>query len=151
MPGEYEFVIVAIISTVGMMITVQLWQLNWFKRENFKIKKKNIEGENRLKLKKLEKELGLQPSKEPREERSKFDTLSDLLPVLSKLDADQLGVLIDKFAGGGEYDLPETEGGLLDMLGDFADKNPEAVKSFIEGLSGKKTSKQETTPEFPTQ
>ena len=46
-------------SIVGSIVVTQMWQLNWFKRENFKISRDVTKAENKLKLKKLEKELGI--------------------------------------------------------------------------------------------
>ncbi len=131
---EGELILMAFVMLIGQIIMLQMWNNNWFKKENFKIQKKNIEGENRLRLKKLEKELGLKQStpRDFNETPGTMDTLANLLPILKNLDPDQLGALIDKFTGGGE--LLEPEGGLGGILNNIP---PELIESFLKGLNKK--------------
>ena len=139
---EYELIVVSLISIAGMIITTQLWQLNWFKKENFKIHKSNVMGENRIKLKKLEREIGLKGTKlDMPETPSTLGTLASLAPLLKNLDADQLGLLIDKFTGG---ELPETEeGGALGFLDNLP---PELVEKGIAAIT--KGAKTEDKPNY---
>ena len=139
---EGELIVVALISTAGMIVMSQMWQMNWFKRENFRIKKKNIEGENRIKLKKLERELGLTGGRNPtppsdsKTPIEKLGQLSPFLPILAKLDKDQLTSLIDHFIGGG-FSEDQEEGDLGGIV-EFADEHPDIVKSFLDGLGSEK-------------
>jgi len=136
---EGEIIIVALISTFGMIISIMLWNHNWFKRLDAKYK-------YQLKRTKLSQKL-----KAPiKEEKSGFDTFRDILPLLKNLDSEQLGALADKFLEG---DLePTSGGGIGDLIIDYAESHPEAVKSFLEGLSGGKKEKSESGETgFPTQ
>lgn len=141
----------ALIMTVGgiagSIVVTQLFQLNWFKRENFKIKKKNILDENRLKIKKLEKELGLTHSRPPAEETSKLGMLKDVLPVLSKLDSDQIAGLADRFLGGSE--TSEGTVGLSDLALGFVEEHPEVLEGLLQGIS-KVSSKNDINKESTT-
>jgi len=130
----------SIISLIGFIIIIQLNNTNWFKRQNWKFQAQNIKAENKLKLKKLERELGLQQSMKSQPEAlgasnsSGISLLSDLAPLLSKLDGDQLSALAERFLpeGGGE-----EAGGVSGALLNFAQENPEVVQGIIKGISGK--------------
>ena len=135
--GE-ELIVVSIISMIGMIIITQLWQMNWFKRENFKITKTSVMAENRVRLKKLERDLGLKNTPEPKEPGSNMDLIKNLLPVLKNLDGDQIMQLSERFLGGSEA-VAEGGGDVIDMLGDVVTNNPELVQSFLKGLKGGKT------------
>ncbi len=139
---EGELILMAFVMLIGQIIMLQMWNMNWFKKENFKIQKKNIEGENRLRLKKLEKELGLKQStaRDFNETPSTMDTLANLLPVLKNLDGDQIGMLIDKFAGG-EETSESSEGGLESVLKAIP---PEVIEGFISQLGKGKGEKGDT-------
>lgn len=135
---EGELIYVAIIMQIGTLITILLWSntslRKYFAKENFKTGLANVRAENRLNLKKLEKDLGLgsvksqiTPTTPPSVD--KLGLLSQLAPLLSKLDGDQLGILIDKFVGGEELtEIAEGAGGILDSI------PPELIKSFLEGI-----------------
>jgi len=131
---EGELIFLGFIMLIGQIILMEMWNRNWFKKENFKIQKSNLLATNKLQLRKLEKEMGLTPGKESKEKRGTFDTIKDLAPLLKNLDADQIGMLFDKFIGGGsgeEYEEENVEG----MLMDYAVENPEVVKKFLAGLT----------------
>lgn len=129
--AEGELIIVSIISLIGMVVVTQLWQMNWFRRENFKIKKFNIMSENKLKLKKLERELGISGTKfKETNETSTIGTLGALLPLLKELDSDTIAALADKFLGG----EAAGSGDVIESLFDFATKNPDVVEGFLEGM-----------------
>jgi len=139
---EGELIFLGFIMLIGQIILMQMWQNGWFKKENFKMQKSMVMAENKLKIRKLEREMGLTPGKEPKEKRGTFDTIKDLAPLLKNLNPDQIGALFDKFTGGGteEYE----EGDVEDMLMDYAVKNPEVVKEFLAGLTeGKESTKEE--------
>ena len=139
---EGELIFLGFIMLIGQIILLQMWNNNWFKKENFKMEKSLVMSKNKLSLRKLEKEMGLIPSKNitPVEGKGALGTLTDLAPLLKNLDADQLGGLIDKFVGGGESGEGEGEGDLTSILMDYATKNPEMVQGLLEGLTkGKPT------------
>jgi len=133
---EGELIFVAIIMQVGTILTIFFWSnlslSKYFKKENFKTNLTNIRAENKIKLKKLERELGLTISKnenpEPPSTIGQLSQLSHLLPLLKNLDGDQIGALVDKFLGGEEL-LPAESGGILDQI------PPELIESFLKGLS----------------
>lgn len=128
-------IVMTVGGIVGAIITTQLWQMNWFKRENFKMQKTNIMAENRIKLKQLERELGLTKIKNPMPPESKPDMLGSLAPLLSKLDGDQLAGLAERFLPAQGEDV--EEGGIGGMLLNFAQENPEMVEGLLKGVSGK--------------
>ena len=73
--NDTGLIIVSIIGIIGAIITTQLWQMNWFKRENFKIQKSNVMSQNKIKLRKLERDLGLTKDKnvQPVEQKGILD------------------------------------------------------------------------------
>jgi len=130
---EGELIFLGFLMLIGQIILLQMWQNNWFKKENFKINKSNVMATNKLQLRKLEKEMGLTPGKMPKEEATGLDKISGiagLVPLLKGLDPDQVGALVDRFLGEGSSDSDDA----LSMLLGFADENPGVVKSFLEGL-----------------
>lgn len=64
--------------------------------------------------------------------------IAQLAPLLKNLDGDQIATLADMFLGGGRGGGGDYEegGGTMDMLLDYAEKNPEVVKGILEGISG---------------
>ena len=148
---EGELIFVGFIMLAGQIIMLQMWNANWFKKENFKIKKRSMDGENRLRLKKLERDLGLKASPAPKEAPGMFDTIRDLAPLLKNLDPDQIGALTERFLGGSEEGAEGSPagGGISDVLMNFAESNPEMVQSFLKGIGGAKDGAQ--TEEFKTQ
>lgn len=129
-----------IVMLIGQVILMGMWNANWFKRENFKIQKSNVLAENRLNLRKLEKDLGLGSSKKellptespPTDKLGLLSQLAPLAPILAKLDSDQIGALIDKFVTGAESE--EGGGGLLESI------PPELIESFLKGFKENKGS-----------
>jgi len=113
-----SIIIGSFVSLMGMIIILQLNTRNWFKKENFKMQKTNIMNENRLKLRKLEKDMGLQKSKITTGEGGVNGIIGEVISNYVK----------DK---GGDT------GGLGGLIGDFLEDNPEVVKSFIEGFTNK--------------
>jgi len=124
---------------IGQVILMGMWNANWFKRENFKIQKSNVLAQNKLQLRKLEKDLGLTKAKDiiPAERPTTMQTISSLAPLLAKLNPDTIDILADKFLGTGavaEIGAGES-GGVTDMLMDFATKNPEMVQDILGGIT----------------
>ncbi|GAH01853.1 unnamed protein product, partial [marine sediment metagenome] len=109
MVSDTGLIVVSLISLAGMVLLFTLNNSTWFKKENFKIKKKNTMDVNRLNLKKLEKELGItgaveKPYQEP---QTPLETGANLLNVAKNLSSDQLKALADKFLGEEDYDEKE--------------------------------------------
>lgn len=137
---EGELIVVSLISTAGMILITQLLQLNWFKKENFKIQKYNIMGENRIKLKKLERDLGVKNVlPEVKEEVGPLSTITQLLPLLKNLDPDQLGALIDKFVGGSSEPVEEGALSFLDNI------PPELLEKGLKAITEGSKKKTEAT------
>jgi len=136
---EGELIFLGFLMLIGQIILMQMWQNGWFKKENFKIQKSLVMAENKLKMRKLEKEMGLKPSTKivPEEQTSTLGTISTLLPLLKNLDPDQLGDLVDRFVGG-EREEGAATGDPLNMLIDYATRNPEMLEGLLKGLGAGK-------------
>ena len=131
-----ELIAVAFISGVFMLMSIYILNMNWFKKENFKISRDNVKAENRIKLKKLERDLGLHnkiPSL-PQNEKSVLSGLGELAPLLQKLPPETIADLAERFLGGGDVAEPEDSGGLGEMVYNWAKENPEMVKGILEGI-----------------
>jgi len=148
---DETLIVVTFISMLGGLIGIELLNHNWFKRENHKASLSFEKKSNDLKLKQLAKELGVSSQKVPPEppERSTGGNLAAaILPELIKnMDPDTIANiatnLIGGYGGRGE-DYPELEGGGgggMDMITDFIANNPDVVKSFLSGVKGGKTDK----------
>lgn len=129
---EGELIFLGFIMLVGQIILMQMWQNGWFKKENFKIQKSIVMAENKLKLRKLEREMGLAPDKTlaapVKEERGTLDKLGGIVELLQGLDGDTLKGLAERFLGDSEDAAPQ---GTVDRLIDFAEKNPEIATEFL--------------------
>lgn len=140
MVSDAGLIIVSVISLAGMVLLFTLNNSTWFKKENFKIQKKAVMDENRIKLKKLEKEMGLTgKSVVPayQEPKSALETGGNLLEVLKNLSGDQIQGLADRFLSPEETEGREPQGVLENLL-EFANNNPELAEQFIKGISNKK-------------
>lgn len=131
---------VALILTVGgivgSILVTQLWQLNWFKKERFKMQKSNIMAENRIKLKKLEREMGIDTSK-----GASINEKGGVLDLIKGLDRDKIDGLLD-LIGEKESDSDQADqsdlGKILKMI------PPSVIEGFVQKLSkGKQDSEQE--------
>lgn len=144
---EGELIFLGFLMLIGQIILMQMWQNGWFKKENFKIQKSLVMAENKLKMRKLEKEMGLTPSKKiiPAEQPSTIETISGLLPLLKSLDPDKLGELVDHFIGEGDMG-PESAaaGDPISMVMSYAKRNPEMVEGVIGFLKGLGAGNEET-------
>lgn len=120
-----------------MLVTVFILNMNWFKKENFRMQRDMQKAEHKIRLKKLEKELGLTTQKtKTTEVTASNDLLSTFAPLLKNLDGDQIAGLIEAFTGNKTEEI-EGGGGLGDLLTNFASENPEMVKGLLEGIKGK--------------
>ena len=135
---EGELIIVSFISLIGMIIVLQLRDRAYFKKANFKLQTDNVKAENRIKLKKLEREMGITSPKKEIAPISDSGAIGALLPLLSNLEPEQLGSIVSALTGGIGEGEPE---GLTGIIMDFAEKNPEMVKGLIEGFVAKKGEK----------
>ena len=135
--NDIALISVSIIGIIGAIITTQLWQMNWFKRENFKIQKSNVMSQNKIKLRKLERDLGLNKDKnvQPVEQKG-------ILDLVKGMDRDKIeGILelLQNNEGSGE----EGTGSILDQI------PPELIQGFLQGIS-KKNDKNEGSGENQT-
>jgi len=135
--NDIALISVSIIGIIGAIITTQLWQMNWFKRENFKIQKSNVMSQNKIKLRKLERDLGLNKDKnvQPVEQKG-------ILDLVKGMDRDKIeGILelLQNNEGSGE----EGSGSILDQI------PPELIQGFLQGIS-KKNDKNEGSGENQT-
>lgn len=128
---------VSIISGVFGLIGLELMSHNWFKKKRFEFEVYNLKKQQDLQLKKMAKELGLSSS--PQTNKNSLtagDGVGSLLDMAKSLSPDQLGVIADVIQGrlgGGEGEgSPMPEG--LDGLVDFAVKNPDIIKGFMDGM-----------------
>jgi len=124
-------------SLFGMVILLQINNNNWFKRQQWKLDAGNIKAENKLRLKKLEKDMGLntRASKKEAEELPQGNLLGQLAPLLKNLDGETLKSLADTFLPNSiEEEAPE---GISGALLNFAEENPEIVNGILQGISGK--------------
>lgn len=136
---EGELIYTAIIMQIGGIFMLLVWSnvslRKYFAKENFKTSLTNVRAENRIKLKKLERDFGLKGSsvshtnEEPPSMISQLSQLSQFAPLLKNLDEDQIGALIDKFTGESNIGEEDEQGG------SFLDKIPKSViDSFMNGL-----------------
>jgi len=116
-----ELIIVSIISLIGTIIIASMFNANWFKRENFKLQKQNILAENRVKYKKLEREMGLNTKPASPE-------LSALLPLAQRFLKPASEELLE--------DVVEPDG-ITGALLDYATAHPEIVQNLAKGFLDK--------------
>ena len=114
-----SIIIGSFISLIGMIIILERNTVNWFKKENWKMQKTNIMNENRIKLRKMEKELGL--TKTP-------------IKTESSIPSGLIGELVNTYL---QNQSESGGGGLQDIIGGFIENNPEIVESFVKGLTKK--------------
>lgn len=123
---------VAIILTVGgitgSILVTQLLQLNWFRRERFKMHKKKVDMENRIAVDALRKQLMLKPTKK----QATYET-------------DNIIGKVAKHIGNAISNSEEGAGGIIN---DFLEENPEIIQSFFQGLISKSKNNEEQDTEF---
>jgi len=130
---EGELIFVGFIMLIGQIILMYMWNANWFKKENFKMQKQLVMKQNNLKLKKLEKDFGLQGATKIAPEAKGWGEL------LQNIDSDKIKDILSIVQGGDE----ESEGGIGDLINNIP---PEVIEGFLKGAkNGKKE------PEFTPQ
>lgn len=138
MVSDLGLVVVSIISLIGMIIIFMLNTSTWFKKENFKIKKKALMDENRINIKSLEKRLGLQgATKAYQEPQTTLETGANLLDVVKNLSGEQIQGLADKFLTPQDEQEGQPQS-TMDSLLQFATDNPEIAANFLKGVTGDK-------------
>ena len=116
---------------VGSILITQMWQMNYFKRENFKIQKSTVMSENRLKMERLRKEMGLTKGAKPEIEHE----TGGVMNLLKGLDTNKVLDIVDILKGGGEEDLGDAVSAEpKDTISQLIDKLPPSV---IEGFLSK--------------
>ena len=134
MVSDAGLIAVSIISLAGMVLLFTMNNSMWFKKQNFKVDIFNVKATNKLNLRKLEKEMGLTPSKSSPPTPSPLGGIEKLLPLLKNLDADALGGLIEAYTGLTTEE--GSEGTMLDTMLGYAEDHPEIVKGLLSGLTG---------------
>jgi hypothetical protein len=138
---DEAFIYVTVISSLFGILGLLILDRNWFRRERFKFEMDTQKKEMSLRFKKMARDLGLD-TKTPAfrgPASSPLDTAGGLLQIAKNLGPDQLGALAG-ILGGKQEEVEEEEEGLpmgLDSLVDFATKNPDLVKGFLDGMKNK--------------
>jgi hypothetical protein len=131
---------VAIIFTVGSIagtiLITQMWQMNWFKKENFKFQKANVMAENKIKLKKLEREMGLDTPK-----GTSFNEKGGLNDIIKGLDRDKIEGILDTLGGGKDEYIEEEPSELEKILKMLP---PSVIEGFVSQLTKKHNIDEET-------
>lgn len=130
---EVELILVSFIICSFLMATVELVNHNWFKRETFKLRKDFTKRKFLFDLKKEEKALGF-TSKTGGSSKEialpgNLGGLTNLLPLLNKLEPEQLSDLIATFTGGES----ESGGGIIETI--LEKIPPETIQSFLQGIN----------------
>jgi len=130
---EGELIFLGFIMLIGQIILMQMWNRNWFKKENFKLQRDTVKAENRMKIKKLEKELGLTKGKSASAE-IKNDT--GVMDLLKNLDNDKIAGILELLQSG---ESPEGETGIVDIINKLP---PEVIEGFLKGVKGGKNNQE---------
>ena len=125
---EGELIAVTFVSSIFGLMGIMMLQHNWFKRENFKFQKSNIMAENRLKLRKMEKELGLSGNKGMSNTSAPS---GNILDQLKGLDLDKIQGLLSLIQKPSEE--YETEDNPLGQI--LKNVPPEVIQGFLKGLN----------------
>jgi len=130
---EVELIVVSFVICSFLMATVELVNHNWFKKETFKLRRDFTKKKFLFDLKKEEKDLGFTSKSGGADVKtpvqSNLGNLAGLLPLLNKLEPEQIQDLISTFTEGGEG----GEGGLLESILDKIP--PEAIQSLLQGIT----------------
>ncbi len=134
---EGELIFLGFIMLIGQVILLEMYQHNWFKKETFKFKQKFDTKQMNLQFKKLERELGFQPSRETKEPATMIEKIGGIADILKNADPDTLKELANKFLTRDEeteYEEVEDED-LAGTILKYVDED--TIKGFIEGLGTK--------------
>lgn len=130
---DEALIVVSVVSGLFGLAAISLINHNFFKREKFKFELGNAKKINTLKLKKVERDLGMtnKASHLPSQAQS------SLIDLAKRLSPEQL-TGIANLLGASEQDEYESETDLEGIGGliDFARKNPELVKGFLSKATG---------------
>lgn len=133
---DEAFIWVSVISGIFGLLGLELISHNWFKKERFKFEVFNLKKQNDLQLKKMARDMGLSSTPSHTKSTAVGDNLGGLLDLAKGLPPESLGAIaeiIQGRLGGGEGEgSPMPEG--LDGLVDFAVKNPDIIKGFMDGM-----------------
>jgi len=134
---------VALVMTVGgivgSILVSQMWQMNWFKRENFKFKQSMDRKENSIRFRRLERDLKLKEAPTPQEipqEKSFIDTIKNIDPEMIKTLA---GAFQKDDRDQYEYadDYKDEKPDLTEIIADVAKSNPELVNKLVDKITKK--------------
>jgi len=143
--AEYEIFFTGIVTSICGLIGLLLINRNWFKKQKFKYDLNFLGKEQKIRLKKLEKDLlGSAPVKE-KSENIAPNLLTQIAPLLKGLDGEQIAALIESFTGEEEAPAPAAEG-LGGLLNTIITENPELVQGFLQGIK-QKTDNTPTAPQ----
>ena len=121
---EGELILVSIITTIGMLVGMQMIQYNWTKRQELKL---HFERD-RIRLK---QKAGIAPKQIQSEMKEQSGIASMLLNAVKDNPE-----LISEFLGQAEG-VPQDTDDIGSMIINFAKDNPELVKGFLDGLNKK--------------
>ena len=130
---EGELIIVSIISSIFGLCGLMILDRNWFRRENFKIQKANIQAQNKIQIERMRKELGLH--KQPSQPTQELGGVGNLLDLAKGLGKDQIIDLVEKFLPDNERDEEGEEGELQKILKYVP---PEVIQNALKGVLGSK-------------
>ena len=124
-------IVLTIGSIAGSILITQMWQMNYFKRENFKFNLSQQKRADGIKFRKLERELGIKKGKE---QDNTTDT--NLIELLSNLDLDKIKGLTGLIQKNDDYEEPdEGEDDIINNILDYAKNNPEVANQFLKQLN----------------
>jgi len=118
-------IVTSLIGLAGIFLFNLMNNSNWFKRENFKIQKSNIMAENKIKLKKLAREVGVDYQK------PKDIPTGNILDTLKNLDMDKIQGILDLLGNKEELDEDETP---TDKLIKMVTENPQIINKVLGGI-----------------
>lgn len=124
MVSDTGIIVTSIIGLMGMVLMFIINNSNWFKRESFKLQKSNILNENKIKLERLRKELGLQKGVQPIKEA---DT-GGVLDLIKGLDKDKIGGILEMLQGNDD-EPEEKEEGIMGIINQLP---PEVIQGALD-------------------
>ena len=136
------YIYVTIISSLFTMVGLIFWNHNKFRYADLQHQHSldYMAAKDQIDAKRFRrKQEAIRVNEIPREKSalSSAGGIVSLAPLLKNLDGDQISALADMFLGGSRGGGEEYSegGGTIDMLLDFAEKNPEVVKGLLEGIT----------------